>query len=99
MAAGIPVIGTTVGAVPEMIAENETGFVVAPDDRRALAERIALLLEDGALRRRMGENGRRRVQTHYDARKNAARLEQIFIDAAMPGHGVVHPPEPVALRR
>jgi glycosyltransferase involved in cell wall biosynthesis len=83
MAAGIPVIGTTVGAVPEMIAENETGFVVAPDDRRALAERIALLLEDGALRRRFGENGRRRVEAHYDARKNTARLEQIFLDAAL----------------
>ncbi|HYZ17526.1 MAG TPA: glycosyltransferase family 4 protein [Candidatus Acidoferrum sp.] len=84
MAAGIPVIGTTVGAVPEMIAENETGFVVAPGDRRALADRIALLLEDGALRRRMGESGQRRVAAHYDARVNAARLEQIFIDATLP---------------
>ncbi|HTJ27016.1 MAG TPA: glycosyltransferase family 4 protein [Candidatus Limnocylindria bacterium] len=82
MAAGIPVIGTTVGAVPEMVADGETGYIVQPDDRYALAERMRALLDDESLRRRLGENGRRRVAAHYDARRNAARLEQIFIDVA-----------------
>jgi glycosyltransferase involved in cell wall biosynthesis len=82
MAAGIPVIGTTVGAVPEMVIDRETGFIVRPDDRAGLADTMRLLLEDGDLRHRLGKNGRRRVAAHYDARRNAARLEQIFIDVA-----------------
>jgi glycosyltransferase involved in cell wall biosynthesis len=82
MAAGIPAIGTTVGAVPEMVLDGETGFIVAPDDRAALADRMRRLLTDDALRLRLGENGRRRVAAHYDARRNAARLEQIFLDVA-----------------
>lgn len=100
MAAGIPAIGTTVGAIPEMIVEGETGFVVAPDDRRALGERIALLLGDPALRKRMGASGRRRVETHYDARKNAARLEQIFVNTATSGQRLaIDARQPVVLSR
>jgi glycosyltransferase involved in cell wall biosynthesis len=93
MAAGIPVIGTTVGAVPEMVVEGETGFIVAPDDRRALAERMRLLLDDEALRRRIGQNGRRHVSTRYDARRNAQRLEQIFVEVARGANPGRHVPE------
>jgi glycosyltransferase involved in cell wall biosynthesis len=50
-----PAIGTRLSGVPEIIRDGETGFVVPVRDAGALAERLELLLADGALRERMGE--------------------------------------------
>lgn len=57
-AAGVPVIGTRVGGVPEMMQENVSGLLVPLDDIPALTEAIRRLVDDPALRRRMGEAGR-----------------------------------------
>lgn len=62
MAAGRPVVGCRVGAVPELIQDGETGYVVPPRDPRALALALAVLLADGALRDRMGARGRERAE-------------------------------------
>ncbi|MCD6520927.1 MAG: glycosyltransferase family 4 protein [Anaerolineae bacterium] len=58
MAAGKPVVATRVGGVPELVQEAETGFLVKVGDVQALAERLARLLADPALRRRMGQRAR-----------------------------------------
>jgi glycosyltransferase involved in cell wall biosynthesis len=50
MACGTPVIATTAGAFPEVIADGETGVLVQPGDARALADAIASLLRDPARR-------------------------------------------------
>lgn len=60
-----PVIGGNHGGTPEVIIDNETGFLVEHGDVDALAERIIALLRDPELRRRMGEAGRRRVLENY----------------------------------
>jgi glycosyltransferase involved in cell wall biosynthesis len=60
--AGKPVVATTVGGLPEAIDDGETGLLVPPGDDAALAEAIVMLLRDDALRRRMGEEGRRRLE-------------------------------------
>lgn len=59
--AGKPVIATTVGGLPEMVGEGETGYLVPPRDEQALAERIVALLRDPAMRHRMGDEARRRI--------------------------------------
>ncbi len=64
-AAGVPVVGTAVGGVPEVIADGETGYVVPPGDPVALAARIAQLLGDRDLRRVMGDAGRQRMRTQF----------------------------------
>lgn len=61
-AIGLPVIGTRVGGIPEMIHEGEDGYLVERDDVAALADRMTLLLQDEALARRLGQAGRAKVR-------------------------------------
>jgi glycosyltransferase involved in cell wall biosynthesis len=58
---GLPVIGTRLGGVTEVIEEGVTGFTVPPSDVRALAEAMLKLAEDADLRTRMGAAGMERV--------------------------------------
>ena len=74
MASAVPVVGTGVGGLPEMLADGETGLVVPPDDARALADALARLAGDADLRRRLGAGARRRAEEVFDAGKNVAEL-------------------------
>jgi glycosyltransferase involved in cell wall biosynthesis len=74
MAASLPVVSTTVGAIPEMVRNAETGYLVTPGGVEALREALEQLVADGALRAALGANGRRRVESEHDAQKNARRL-------------------------
>jgi glycosyltransferase involved in cell wall biosynthesis len=85
LAMEIPVVSTTVGSIPDVVIEGETGFVVPPRDSRALADRIARLLDDAALRRRLGAQGRSLVQRCYSLDKMLDRMEGIY-------HRLVHVP-------
>ncbi|MVW80331.1 glycosyltransferase family 4 protein [Bordetella sp. 02P26C-1] len=60
-AAGLPVIGTDVGGVSEMMRDGETGILVPLHDERALRGALERLIDDPDLRHRMGEAGRRMV--------------------------------------
>ncbi len=62
MAASRPVIASHLPDLAEIVDEGQTGFLVEPDDKAALARRTRRLLDDAALRRRMGEAGRRRIR-------------------------------------
>lgn len=66
MAMSRPVVGTNIGGTPEIIADGETGFLVPPNDPPAMADALARLLADEALRKRMGEAGRRRYLEHFE---------------------------------
>jgi glycosyltransferase involved in cell wall biosynthesis len=65
MACGAPVVGSRSGAVGEVIADQETGLLVAPRDPAALAGAIERLGRDQSLRRQMGERGRQRVRDKF----------------------------------
>jgi glycosyltransferase involved in cell wall biosynthesis len=65
MAAGLPVVASAVGGVPEVVRDGETGALVPPRDPVALAEAIRLLVADPALRQRFGDAGRRRVEREF----------------------------------
>ncbi len=58
MAAGLPVVSTARGAIPDMVRDGVTGLLVAERDPQALSGALASLLADPPLRRRMGEAGR-----------------------------------------
>lgn len=60
-AAGLPVVAPRAGGPIDLVAHGEDGFLFAPDDERELRRFVECLAEDGALRGRMGEAGRRSV--------------------------------------
>src|SRR5438128_997612 len=62
MAAGLPVIATRVGGVPEVVLDGETGLLVEPGDPKRLASAIEMLASDASARRNMGKQGRARAQ-------------------------------------
>ncbi len=66
MAAGLPVVASAVGGVPELVVDGETGLLVPPGDEDALAEALARLLADPALRRRLGAAGHARALERFD---------------------------------
>jgi glycosyltransferase involved in cell wall biosynthesis len=62
MAAGLPVVASAVGGVPELVVGEETGLLVPPGDPKRLSDALARLLDDRELRQRLGEQGRRRIE-------------------------------------
>jgi glycosyltransferase involved in cell wall biosynthesis len=71
MACETPVLATTGGALPEVVSQAETGWLVPPGDAPALAESIRLLLGDPGLRDRLGRAGRRSVLDRFSWRRAA----------------------------
>lgn len=65
MACGRPVVSTRVGAIPELVEEEETGLLTPWNDHTALAEAIIALLSDPATASRMGSAGRARALKHF----------------------------------
>jgi glycosyltransferase involved in cell wall biosynthesis len=76
MAAGLPVVASDVGGVGELVVDGETGLIVPPGDPARLAQALARMLEDGALRERLGAAGRARARERFDlAALRAAHLD------------------------
>jgi glycosyltransferase involved in cell wall biosynthesis len=95
MAAGLPVVATSVGGVPELVRHAETGLLVPAGDAPALAHAIAALLTDPERCRRMGEAGALRVNTQFTMAGMIERTESVLLAAA--GLSSPAPPAPVAL--
>lgn len=91
MACGTPVVATTAGAFPEVIADGETGMLVPPADARALADAIEGLLADGERRRAMGAAGVARIERQFSWRACAERTAALYEDvlAARQDAGVI----------
>jgi colanic acid/amylovoran biosynthesis glycosyltransferase len=82
MATGLPVISTRLGGIPEMVIDNETGFLVRPDDPVALADAIEKVINDRSLGQKVGQAGRGRAQTLFSIEKNVRDLcALIYSDA------------------
>lgn len=65
MAAGRPVVASRLGGLPFTVADEATGLLAEPGDPADLAAKLARLLDDPALRARLGAAGRRRFEDHY----------------------------------
>jgi glycosyltransferase involved in cell wall biosynthesis len=80
MATGLPVVSTSVGGIPEMVVEHETGFLVEPGDPGALADAIETIINDYSLARAFGQSGYERAQRFFSIEKNVGELRAL-IDA------------------
>jgi len=80
MAAGVPVIGSAVGGIPEMIQDGVTGILVPPGDVDALAAAVADVLDQPARVGELVRAARRLVETRFDAAANVARLHREYLD-------------------
>ncbi|MBI2566420.1 MAG: glycosyltransferase family 4 protein [Candidatus Schekmanbacteria bacterium] len=79
MACGRPVVATAVGGIPEVVSPGKTGFLHAPGDVAGLAESLVRLAVSPALRRELGEEGRRRSAL-FAARPMAAAVLAMYCD-------------------
>ena len=89
MSCGVPVVATTGGALPEVVGTSgKTGLLVQPNDPDALVAAIGQLLDDAALRERLGANGRQRVIERFTwqvtARGTAACYDAILKGRPLP---------------
>jgi phosphatidyl-myo-inositol dimannoside synthase len=77
-AAGLPVVVGASGGAPETVVDGETGYVVNPVDRAAVAERIVALLSDPVRSREMGAAGRARVVAQWSQAQSVATLKDLL---------------------
>ncbi|OGR35628.1 MAG: group 1 glycosyl transferase [Desulfovibrionales bacterium GWA2_65_9] len=70
-----PVVTWNVSSMPEVVIDGETGYLCPSQDTEAFAARLLALMQDEALRKRLGENGRARVISHFEMQKTFADLE------------------------
>jgi len=78
MACGCPAVATGAGGTPELIAHGETGYVVAPRSVEELAAAFRTLGGNAALRRSMGEAGRRRVEQFFTEQGMVANIAALY---------------------
>jgi glycosyltransferase involved in cell wall biosynthesis len=71
-ACGTPVVAANVGGVPELVRDDETGFLVPPADPAALSARLECLLDDESRRARLGAIAAERMRRGYDLAQMAA---------------------------
>jgi glycosyltransferase involved in cell wall biosynthesis len=77
MAAGKPIVATRVDGTPEAVADGESGFLLEPHDVTGFAERVSRLIRDPELARRMGGEGRRRVE-EFSATVMLEKLDALY---------------------
>lgn len=78
MAAGLPVVASHVGGIPDLVEDGVHGFLVRAGDIAGLTQTLLRLLHDPALRRRMGEAGRQRVAECYVTERVVPQVEAIY---------------------
>lgn len=88
MAAGMGVVATRVGAIPEMLDSGRGGLVIPPGDREALARSLDRLLDDPPLVRRQGRHNEARVAAHYTMSVVERRFEDLYGEVSQ-DHDVV----------
>jgi glycosyltransferase involved in cell wall biosynthesis len=78
MAAGKPLVASRVSAIPEIVVDGETGFLVPPGDSHSLAQTLLKVLRDPELGRRMGRKGRARLEREFSVEKMVRATERIY---------------------
>jgi glycosyltransferase involved in cell wall biosynthesis len=79
-AAGLPVVATAVGGLPELIDDGRTGLLVPPDDEAALAHALLGLITAPAAARRMGGAGREQVDSTYSLHRMAETYHRHYLE-------------------
>lgn len=78
MASGLPVVATRHAGIPEAVVDGECGFLVEEGDTKSMSERMAELLENPSLRKKMGAAARKRAIENFDAAKSLNRIRTLM---------------------
>ena len=93
MACGCAILGADVEPVREFIIDGETGIITPGLDPQGISTRVQMMLDDDALRARLGANARRYAETHLDIRDHLAAYERVIEE--LTGKPVRAVPEPI----
>jgi glycosyltransferase involved in cell wall biosynthesis len=88
MAMRLPVIGTRVGGIEDIILEGQNGFYVKPGDVEGFANRLGILIQDPEMRTRMGYSARKRVEEKFNLENISSRVVEIMAEAARERQGI-----------
>jgi glycosyltransferase involved in cell wall biosynthesis len=80
MAAGLPVLASAVGGLPDIVADGHQGFLVPPGDEDALTARLARLVDDDELRHSLGKEARQRAEREFSI-EHTAHAFHAMVDA------------------
>lgn len=80
MLAKKPVVGSNHGGLTEIIVNNETGFLVEPNNETKLAEAISKLIENPELRKQLGENGYQRAINEFSVATYVNKFEKLLLE-------------------
>ncbi|MCS6923665.1 MAG: glycosyltransferase [Fimbriimonadales bacterium] len=78
MAAGLPVVATSVGGIPELVEENQMGILVPVDDEPRLAQSLQTLTDNPELRLQMGQAALQRARERFDIRSTVIQYERLY---------------------
>lgn len=85
MAAGKAVVASSVGGIPEVVRDGDNGVLVPARDEAALAAALARLMDDAALRARMGRQARATIEQHYSTEVVCGQLSALYRELARTG--------------
>ncbi len=77
MAAGLPIVASRVGGIPEIVEDQKSGLLIENGDSFALAEKIIFLIKNAPLRQKLASEGLERVK-QFDAKEMAKKTERIY---------------------
>ncbi|KKU13958.1 hypothetical protein A3J43_00090 [Candidatus Uhrbacteria bacterium RIFCSPHIGHO2_12_FULL_54_23] len=90
LAAGMPLIGTAVGGIPDFLKDGETGLAVRPNDADGIASAIEQITGNENLRARLAENGKRMARERYTWDQIAERIGILFDQLITESHARIH---------
>lgn len=78
MAAGLPVVATDAGGNPELIIDNESGFLIENKDKEQLIDRLGQLISSNELRKKMGDKAQERIKNKFSLSNFVEKHEEII---------------------
>ena len=79
MATGTPVIASKIAAIPYLVEDGETGFLVDPNNPKEIAEKLVTLLSDKHLRSKMGKEGKKLAEERWKDEIIARKLLELYV--------------------
>jgi glycosyltransferase involved in cell wall biosynthesis len=79
MAAGLPIIASNIGGIPEVVKDNENGFLINPGDIQEMLNKINFLIENESVRLKMGINNKNLIKSNYSLDNNIKKIKEVYI--------------------
>ena len=89
MALGKPVVSTSIGSIPEIIFDGETGFLVQPRDVKALAQKMFLVSHDKKLSKQIGKQAQEYIMEKHNLESIARKIIEVYKSVAKESYGEI----------